>query len=67
MVASGVPNSCAAAAASPPSADSRCSRASTDWVTFRASSMRPASAAARQALPAVTAIPQSVAAAATSR
>ena len=49
IVASGVPSSWAAAAAKAPSAERRCSRASTVSVTFSASSMRAASRAACQA------------------
>ena len=49
MVARGVPRACAAAAASPPSAASLCSRCSTSWVVARASSSFSASAATRQA------------------
>lgn len=46
MVASGVPSSWAAAAARAPRAESRCSRASTAWVTSRARAMREDSSVA---------------------
>ena len=43
IVASGLPSSCAAAAASAPTAETRCSRASASWVAANASRSRRAS------------------------
>ena len=48
MVPSGLPSSCATAAASEPSDDRRCSRASAIWVSVSAASMLRASAATRE-------------------
>jgi len=48
MVASGVPSSCAAAAANPPKAARRCSRVNIPWVAASASDMLRASMAMRR-------------------
>ena len=49
MVPSGEPSSCAAAVASAPKDDKRCSRASASWVAARPADIRAPSLAMRQA------------------